>query len=93
MGAQLANEVPIHKYEDELWDLQIAINLTSHYRYTKHVIPEFLKNGKGNIVNIASIQGLQSMRGVCAYAACKGGILSLYMKKVVGLKEGHANLR
>ena len=33
--------------------------------------------GGGVIVNIASVQGLQSQAGIPAYAASKGGVLSL----------------
>jgi NAD(P)-dependent dehydrogenase (short-subunit alcohol dehydrogenase family) len=43
----------------------------------KYAIPELRRRGGGVIVNTASVQGLQSMRGVSAYAASKGGILSL----------------
>lgn len=34
-------------------------------------------NGGGTIINIASVQGLQSQKAVPAYAAAKGGVLSL----------------
>jgi NAD(P)-dependent dehydrogenase (short-subunit alcohol dehydrogenase family) len=33
--------------------------------------------GGGAVINIASVQGLQSMPGVPSYAASKGGVLSL----------------
>ena len=44
---------------------------------SKYAIPHMRKNGMGAIIHIASVQGLQSMRGVPAYAASKGGVLSL----------------
>ena len=44
---------------------------------SKFALPEMRHRKGGVIINIASIQGLQSMKKVPAYAASKGGILSL----------------
>ena len=49
------------------------------------------KRGGGSIVNIASIQGLQSMKGVPAYAASKGGMLSL--TRQLALDYAEENIR
>ncbi|HEU5316587.1 MAG TPA: glucose 1-dehydrogenase [Chloroflexota bacterium] len=59
------------------WDRILDVNLKSYFLMAKHAIPEIRKRGGGAIVNNASVQGLQSMKGVPAYAASKGGILSL----------------
>lgn len=67
-----ADELP-----EELWDRIIDVNLKSYFLMAKYTIPEFRKRGGGVIVNTASVQGLQSMKGVSAYAASKGGVLSL----------------
>ena len=53
------------------------INLKSYYLMAKYAIPEIRKRGGGAIINTASVQGLQSQNLVPAYAASKGGILSL----------------
>jgi|TARA_B100001971_G_C18101264_1_gene488982 NAD(P)-dependent dehydrogenase (short-subunit alcohol dehydrogenase family) len=62
---------------EELWDRTINVNLKSYFLMSKYSIPEIRKQGGGVIINTASVQGLQSMKGVPAYAASKGGILSL----------------
>jgi NAD(P)-dependent dehydrogenase (short-subunit alcohol dehydrogenase family) len=62
---------------EEEWDRILGVNLKSHFLMAKYTIPELRRRGGGVIVNTASVQGLQSMRGVPAYAASKGGILSL----------------
>ena len=49
------------------------------------------KRGGGVIVNTASVQGLQSMKGVSAYAASKGGILSL--TRQLALEYAEDNIR
>ena len=60
-----------------LWDRIIDVNLKSFFLMSKFAIPEMRQGGGGVIVNMASVQGLQSMKKVPAYAASKGGILSL----------------
>ena len=62
---------------EELWDRIIGVNLKSRFLMAKYTIPEMRKRGGGVIINNASVQGLQSMPGVPAYAASKGGDLSL----------------
>ena len=62
---------------EELWDSILNVNLKSYFLMSKYTIPHMRKNNKGSIVNIASVQGLQSMRLVPPYAASKGGVLSL----------------
>jgi len=67
-----AEELP-----EELWDRFLAVNLRSHFLMSKYCIPYMRKRGGGVIINNASVQGLASQRLVPAYAASKGGILSL----------------
>ena len=62
---------------EELWDRILDVNLKSYYLMAKYAIPEMRKRGGGAIINTASVQGLQSMPLVPAYAASKGGVLSL----------------
>lgn len=67
----------IEDLPDAAWDRIIGVNLTGAFHMSKHAIPRIRAAGGGAIVNIASVQGLQSMPGVPAYAASKGGMLSL----------------
>ncbi len=62
---------------EELWDRILGVNLKSHFLMSKYTIAEMRKRGGGVIINNASVQGLQSQPLVPAYAASKGGILSL----------------
>jgi NAD(P)-dependent dehydrogenase (short-subunit alcohol dehydrogenase family) len=62
---------------EEEWDRQIDVNLKSVYLVCKFAIPEMRKRGGGAIVNNASVQAIASQRTVAAYAASKGGIVSL----------------
>lgn len=69
--------LPAHELPEEMWDRIIDINLKSTFLMTKYCVPEMKKRGGGVIINTASVQGLQSQKGVSAYAASKGGLLSL----------------
>jgi NAD(P)-dependent dehydrogenase (short-subunit alcohol dehydrogenase family) len=73
----LSSYVRAHELPDETWERIIGVNLTSYFRMAKHCLPAMLRAGAGVIINMASVQGLQSAPGVAAYAASKGGILSL----------------
>lgn len=62
---------------ESLWDRIIDVNLKSCFLMSKFAIPQIRKRGGGAIINIASVQGIRSKKLVPAYAASKGGILSL----------------
>jgi NAD(P)-dependent dehydrogenase (short-subunit alcohol dehydrogenase family) len=69
--------VPADELSEAVWDRVLDVNLKSYFLMTKFAVPELRTRGGGAIINTASVQGLQSMRGVSAYAASKGGVLSL----------------
>ena len=78
VGIQPTNSyLPAHELPEDIWDRIINVNLKSHFLMAKYCIPEMKKRGGGAIINTASVQGLQSAKSVPAYAASKGGILSL----------------
>ncbi len=63
--------------DEETWDRTLAVNLKGVYLAAKFCIPEMVKRGGGAIVNVASVQGLQSQPNVAAYAASKGGLIAM----------------
>ena len=87
----VSSYLPAHEYPEEMWDRIIDVNLKSFFLMTKYCVPEMLKRGGGAIINTASVQGLQSAQGVSAYAASKGGILSL--TRQLALEYGRDNIR
>ena len=62
---------------EEAWDRIINVNLKSRFLMAKFSIPHMRRAGGGVIISVASVQGLASMPFVSAYAASKGGDLSL----------------
>ena len=83
--------LPAHELPDELWDSIIDVNLKSYFWMVKRCIPLLKRRGGGAIINTASVQGIQSMKGVSAYAASKGGILSL--TRQLALEYAEDNIR
>lgn len=78
VGIQPTNSyLRAHEMPEEMWDRILDVNLKSHFLMSKYAIPEMQKRGGGVILNTASVQGLQSAQRVPAYAASKGGVLSL----------------
>lgn len=62
---------------EEEWNKTIAIDLKGVWLCAKAAIPQMLKQGKGKIVNIASIAGLVGFEQSAAYCAAKGGVVNL----------------
>jgi NAD(P)-dependent dehydrogenase (short-subunit alcohol dehydrogenase family) len=59
------------------WDELMAVNLTSAYLLTNAVLPLLRKGMDPAIVTVASSLAYQVMPGMGAYAASKGGLVSL----------------
>lgn len=81
--------LPAHELPEEAWDRIIDVNLKSCFLMTKYCVPVMKQRGGGVIINTASVQGLQSMKGVSAYAASKGGLLSLTRQLALEYAEDH----
>ena len=62
----------------EVWDRILGVNLRGTFLMSKYALPAIRRSGAGGtVINIASVQGLQSVPRVPSYAASKGGVLSL----------------
>jgi len=61
----------------ELWDKVLNVNLRSAFYVTKFAVPRMREAKGGSIVNMGSINGIQGLPNLVAYAAAKGGLLSM----------------
>jgi len=59
------------------WKEMIGINLTAPFMLVQRTLPIMKEQGRGVIVNIASIAGVNGGNMGPAYAAAKGGVISL----------------
>ncbi len=65
-----------HETELETWQQIISVNLTGTFLLCKAALPALLET-QGNIVNAGSTASLAGLPWGAAYAASKGGVLSL----------------
>ena len=70
---------------EELWEKIMAVNLTGPMRLTKAVAPVMKAQGRGRIVNIASVAGLGPTGSSIAYAVSKAGLIHLTRCMAVAL--------
>jgi 3-oxoacyl-[acyl-carrier protein] reductase len=76
-NAGITRDALIQKMADADWDAVIDVNLKGVFMVTRAVAPRMMEAGKGSIVSITSIVGLDGNIGQTNYAASKGGIVAM----------------
>ena len=76
-GIAGAIATPTHEYPEEDWDRVLSVNLKGVWLCMKHEIPQMLKQGRGVIVNMASVWGLVGASGFSAYIASKHAVVGV----------------
>jgi NAD(P)-dependent dehydrogenase (short-subunit alcohol dehydrogenase family) len=70
-------DVPLFEdYPDDTWARDLDLTLTGAYRCCRAALPHLVASGRGAIVSIGSVNGLQDF-GNHAYSAAKAGLVSL----------------
>lgn len=76
-----SNPKPVVDFDDDFWDLSMAINLNAPYLLTKALLPAMIERGWGRIITVASINSrVHSFHGA-AYSASKHAVLG-FMRTV-----------
>lgn len=73
------------------WDRILAVNLRGVFLCSRAAIPHMRKNGRGSIVNIASVHANFAFEGCSAYDASKGGIVAV--TRTIALENGPFQIR
>src|SRR5438067_526758 len=68
---------PALEVTDEMLDKMVEINVKAALRLVRLTVPKMIERGRGSVINIASIAGLQPQAGGLLYSFTKAGLLML----------------
>lgn len=74
-SAGAAHRSPIESFSEDAYDRILALNLKGTYFMSQAIGRKMLAQGKGSIINIASIGGFIAYPHSSAYLASKGGVV------------------
>jgi NAD(P)-dependent dehydrogenase (short-subunit alcohol dehydrogenase family) len=69
--------IPADHLSNELWERVLKVNLYGPFYFCREVLPIMIKKGKGVIINVASVGGIQGCRAGAAYTSSKFGLVGL----------------
>jgi NAD(P)-dependent dehydrogenase (short-subunit alcohol dehydrogenase family) len=78
----------VHELSEDDWDRVMTTNVKSMFLASKAVLPHFLAQGHGSIVNTASSLGILALPSYAAYCTSKAAIIML--TKAMALDYGPA---
>jgi NAD(P)-dependent dehydrogenase (short-subunit alcohol dehydrogenase family) len=81
----LAHRVPIDRFPRDEWDRIVGVDLTGLYIVSKAVVPLMRSQGRGRIINIASVAGLVPLRLQSAFVAAKAAVVNLTKSMAIEL--------
>jgi 3(or 17)beta-hydroxysteroid dehydrogenase len=75
------------------YKLQTEVMLDGTFLGCKAAIPHMVKDGGGSIVNMASVGGMKGISTIPAYAAAKGGVISITRSIAIHCREQKYGIR
>jgi NAD(P)-dependent dehydrogenase (short-subunit alcohol dehydrogenase family) len=73
----------VDEMDEKLWRRVLDVDLTSVFLGSKRALKEMLPRGRGRIINMASVAGLNGTGGGAAYIAAKHGVVGLTRQMAV----------
>lgn len=69
--------MPLDEFEPQVWQRVVDVNLVGVFNVCHAVVPVLRAQGRGRIVNIASLAGKEGTPNASAYSAAKAGVMAL----------------
>ena len=76
----------------EQWNEVINVNLNSNFFILKSILPNMIKNKKGNIIGITSVVANTGNPGQTNYTASKSGMISMYKSLALEVAQRNINI-
>ena len=74
------------------WNEVINVNLNSNFFILKSILPNMIKNKKGNIIGITSVVANTGNPGQTNYTASKSGMISMYKSLALEVAQRNINI-
>ena len=68
---------PIDQINDDDWDTQIEVNLSSIMCLTREIVPQMVERKWGRVIHISSVLGVGSKEARNAYSATKAAVIGM----------------
>lgn len=89
-AAMVDARAQVKDYDHDLWDRDIAINLTGAYNITREVFPGMLDREWGRVINMSSMAGWYGGFGQASYSATKAALIGF--GKTLALEGAQKNV-
>ena len=76
-AAGITRDNVLWELSDEDFESVLAVNLAGAFRVLRAAVPQLRKQGRGRVVQIASINGMRGKFGQSNYSASKAGLIGL----------------
>ena len=90
-NAGITNDNLFLRMKKEQWLDVINVNLNSNFYIIKEILPNMIKNKRGNIIGITSVVAITGNPGQANYTASKSAMISMY--KSIALEVAQRNIK
>jgi 3-oxoacyl-[acyl-carrier protein] reductase len=90
-NAGLGGSAELHEMTDEQWSVVLDVTLNGTFRCTRAALKHMYANGRGVIVNNASVVGWRAQAEQAHYAAAKAGVMAL--TRCAAIEAGRRGVR
>ena len=91
-NAGTTNDNLFLRMREEQWNEVINVNLNSNFYIIKAILPNMIRNKKGNIIGITSVVALTGNPGQTNYTASKSAMISMYKSLALEVAQRNINI-